>query len=148
MELMVVVMIIALLMAVAIPTLLGSISRSYDRAAQSDLRKSLVVVMAIASDQGGWFRTSPTCAADPIGGADMTAAEPAVGYADGVDAEPADNQVGVQVLGGACSEIRLIRKSKSDSFFGLSARRAGPVGYCEGTLAQVSSAAPCSAPGW
>lgn len=141
-------MIIALLMAVALPTLLGSIDRTNDRGAQSDLRRSLVVALAIASDQGGWFRTGPLCASSAIDAADMAAGEPAVGYVDGVDADPTDNQVGVAALGPTCAEFRMIRRSKSDRFFGLSANRDGRVGYCKGELSAVVSSSPCVAESW
>lgn len=50
-ELVVVVLVIGILIAVAIPTYLGARNRSYNRAAQSDLRSALVAAKAIYSNQ-------------------------------------------------------------------------------------------------
>jgi type IV pilus assembly protein PilA len=49
-ELMVVVLIIAILIAIAIPTFLGLRSRAQDRAAQSDLRNGLTAAKAFYTD--------------------------------------------------------------------------------------------------
>lgn len=49
-ELMVVVLVIGLLIAIALPTYLGARNRSYNRAAQSDLRSALVAAKAIYSN--------------------------------------------------------------------------------------------------
>lgn len=49
-ELMVVVLIIAILLAIAIPTFLGLRTRAQDRAAQSDLRNGLVAAKAFYTD--------------------------------------------------------------------------------------------------
>src|SRR6476660_2580239 len=48
---MVVVLIIAILIAIAIPTFLGARSRAQDRAAQSDLRNGLTAEKTIYTDQ-------------------------------------------------------------------------------------------------
>jgi type IV pilus assembly protein PilA len=49
-ELMVVVLIIAILIAIAIPTFLGLRTRAQDRAAQADLRNALTAAKAIYTD--------------------------------------------------------------------------------------------------
>ena len=49
-ELMVVVLIIAILIAIAIPTFLGARERSQDRAAQSDLRNALTAEKTVYTD--------------------------------------------------------------------------------------------------
>ena len=49
-ELMVVVLIIAILIAIAIPTFLGMRRRAQDRAAQSDLRNALTAAKAFYTD--------------------------------------------------------------------------------------------------
>jgi type IV pilus assembly protein PilA len=49
-ELMVVVLIIAILIAIAIPTFLGLRSRAQDRAAQSDLRNAMTAAKAFYTD--------------------------------------------------------------------------------------------------
>jgi type IV pilus assembly protein PilA len=68
-ELMVVILIIAILIAIAIPTFLGARSTAQDRAAQSDLRNGLTAVKTAyvdsqnyASDQasGAWNSVEPS----------------------------------------------------------------------------------------
>lgn len=49
-ELMVVVLIIAILLAIAIPTFLGAQNRAHDRAAQSNARNAHVVELIVYSD--------------------------------------------------------------------------------------------------
>lgn len=56
-ELMIVVLVIGILIAVAIPTFLGSRNRANDRAAQSDLRSALVAAKASYANVGTY-----TCA--------------------------------------------------------------------------------------
>lgn len=50
-ELMVVILIIAVLIAIAIPTFLGARTRAQDRAAQSDLRNTLTAAKVFYSDE-------------------------------------------------------------------------------------------------
>lgn len=52
-ELMVAVMIIAVLLAVAIPSFLGAQRRASDRAAQSDLRNAVTAAKVVATGSGG-----------------------------------------------------------------------------------------------
>src|SRR5579871_6859291 len=68
-ELMVVILIIAILIAIAIPTFLGARGTAQDRAAQSDLRNGLTAVKTAyvnsqdyASDQasGAWNSVEPS----------------------------------------------------------------------------------------
>jgi type IV pilus assembly protein PilA len=54
-ELMVVVLIIAILLAIAIPTFLGAQNRARDRGAQSNLRNAITAAKTIATDQVGQF---------------------------------------------------------------------------------------------
>ena len=75
-ELMVVVMIIAVLIAIAIPSFLGFRSSAQDRSAQSDIRNTLLVEKAI------WLETGDYTAV----AADLTAFEPSLLFdATGVD---------------------------------------------------------------
>src|SRR5919106_1558240 len=68
-ELMVVVLIIAILIAIAIPTFLGLRRRAQDRAAQSDLRNALTAAKAFYTDDESY---SPASGAfDAVAGEDI-----------------------------------------------------------------------------
>lgn len=71
-ELMVVVLVIGILLAIAVPTFLGARSRANDSVARSSLRNALVTANVIASDSSGasalsWSAVSTTslAAAEP-----------------------------------------------------------------------------------
>ena len=53
-ELMVVVLVIAILLAIAVPTFLGARERSQDRAAQSNLRNALTAAKVLFVDSGDY----------------------------------------------------------------------------------------------
>ena len=59
-ELMVVVLIIGILIAIALPTFLGARSRAQNRAAQSDLRNSLVAAKSIYTDNSSFAGATTT----------------------------------------------------------------------------------------
>jgi type IV pilus assembly protein PilA len=58
-ELMVVVLIIGILIAIALPTFLGARTRAQNRAAQSDLRNALVSAKTIYTDNSSYLCASP-----------------------------------------------------------------------------------------
>jgi type IV pilus assembly protein PilA len=58
-ELMVVVLIIAILLAIAIPTFLGARARAQDRAAQSSLRNTLTAAKTIYTDNQSYTIVTP-----------------------------------------------------------------------------------------
>ncbi|MDQ1437100.1 MAG: type pilus assembly protein PilA [Acidimicrobiaceae bacterium] len=59
-ELMVVVLIIAILLAIAIPTFLGARQRAQDRAAQSDIRNALTAEKTFYTDNQVYTATTAT----------------------------------------------------------------------------------------
>ena len=71
-ELMVVVLIIAVLLAIAIPTFLGAQSKAKDRSAQSSARNSATAANTIYADGGSFTLVTP---------AEMLAVEPSLTYA-------------------------------------------------------------------
>jgi type IV pilus assembly protein PilA len=71
-ELMVVVLIIGILIAIALPTFLGARTRAQNKAAQSDLRNALVTAKTLYTD------TSSYTSAGVV--ANLTAVEPALQY--------------------------------------------------------------------
>ena len=72
-ELMVVVLIIGILMALALPTFLGTRQRAFDRATQADIRNAFAAERAYYTD-------TLTYTTDPV---QMTAIEAAITYVDG-----------------------------------------------------------------
>ena len=134
-ELMVVVLIIAILIAIAIPTFLGAQDRARDRSAQSDLRNSITAAKTVATDHDGYFLND---AEVELGPGDMPELEPAIVFTN----TAADIEDGKQVLitthtGG--DAVTFVRKSASNTYFGISVNRDGDVTYCSSTV----SAAAC-----
>jgi type IV pilus assembly protein PilA len=88
-ELMVVVLIIAILLAIAIPTFLGARSKAQDRAAQSNLRNTLTAEKTFYTDSQAYSALS----------SELTLIEPAIKYIPQVSAPTAvgltTGQVGV-----------------------------------------------------
>jgi type IV pilus assembly protein PilA len=58
-ELMVVVLIIGILIAIALPTFLGARTRAQNKAAQSDLRNTLVAAKTIYTDNSSYVNAVP-----------------------------------------------------------------------------------------
>lgn len=83
-ELMVVILIIAILMAIAIPTFLSARGSANDRAAQSNLRNALTAEKSI------YVNNSQSYTADP---AVLTVSEPAIHWVSNVAPTPTGNQV-------------------------------------------------------
>ena len=73
-ELMVVVLIIGILIAIALPTFLGARTRAQNRAAQSDLRNALVAAKTIYTDNSTYAGAIAGVVGPPATG--MTAAAP------------------------------------------------------------------------
>lgn len=82
-ELMVVVLIIAILLAIAIPTFLGARTRANDRAAQSNIRNAMTAEKTLYTDNQVYSATPAT----------LTAIEPNLTYVNAVPATFAANTV-------------------------------------------------------
>ena len=142
-ELMVVVLIIAILIAIAIPTFLGAQNRARDRGAQSDLRNALTASKTIATDSAGLFQVGVV----NISKTDMAAAEPSLTYDDVVD-NASTSVVGFNVEGTGAS-ITLVKKSASGTFFCISATKDGKVTYGKDALVtNIDTNAKCNGAAW
>jgi type IV pilus assembly protein PilA len=102
-ELMVVVLIIAILIAIAIPTFLGLRERAQDRAAQSDLRNGLTAAKAFYTDDESYVGFNV---------AEGTDIEPSLTWVLGAGAA---GQVGI--TGATASEVVLTTESESTEEF-------------------------------
>jgi type IV pilus assembly protein PilA len=80
-ELMVVVLIIAILIAIAIPTFLGARQKAQDRAAQSNLRNALTAAKSVYTDKQTYV----------LSNAELQAVEPSLTFQTGASANP--NQI-------------------------------------------------------
>jgi len=139
-ELMVVVLIIAILIAIAIPTFLGAQNRARDRGAQSDLRNAVTAAKTISTDDSGQM-TNVTVTS-------LTAAEGALTFGTAGD----QDTIGVVKSTDAADAVLLYKQSASGTWFGIEADSTGAVGYCKGTgdtaPAEVTTSEGCNDAGW
>ena len=123
-ELMVVVLIIAILLAIAIPTFLGARTKAQDRAAESNLRNALTAEKTFYVD-------NQTFTATP---ASLSAIEPAILYVAGFPG--AAGAVGVTTVTNSTADdtVQLVAKSASGACFYLQdVQVTNPVGAAAGT---------------
>ena len=109
-ELMVVVMIIAVLLAIAIPTFLGSKNKAEDRSAQSSLRNALTAAKTIYTDSSDYTKADTTT---------LAAGEPALSFV---------------VAGTASGDAKTISVSTTTSaFYGAAKSKGGTCYYIKDT---------------
>ena len=131
-ELMVVVLIIAILIAIAIPTFLGLRQRAQDRAAQSDLRNGLTGAKAFYTDNETFTGF------DPAAG---EAIEPSLTWA----ASGSTTEVGVIAAATGGDDVVLTKQSESDSWFcAYESSGTGAVHGPADTQALANTVALCS----
>jgi type IV pilus assembly protein PilA len=128
-ELLVVVLVIAILMAIAIPSFLGARSRALDRAAQVNVRHALTAEHIVFTDNQQYSAASAT----------MTASEPRLIY---VSAVPAKDSPEVYVGTDATSET-VVLGARSGSGKCFWARQASPAN--SGAL-RWNQSTDCSSP--
>jgi type IV pilus assembly protein PilA len=134
-ELMVVVLIIAILIAIALPTFLGLRQRAQDRAAQSNLRNGMAAAKAFYTDNETYTGFDNT---------DGQAIEPSLGWVGNV--APTTGQVAVRV--GANGEVLLASLSASGTHFCI-ADDDGVTKYDSGAAAgDVDTIAECVGTSW
>jgi len=129
-ELMVVVLIIAILIAIAIPTFLGARERAQDRGAQSDLRNALVAAKTFYTDNETYTGVL----------ADLPNIEPSLSYG------AAGSKTVVGVSGTSDTEVVLTKQSKSDTWFAICEDLTSGTTYGEG--ASEAAAAACGLSEW
>ena len=135
-ELMIVILIIGIMIAIALPTYLGARQRAADRATQTDMRTGLAAALAYYSDNGDWTGFTPAQAASE---------EPRLPWV-GAGA-PARGEVSIQVALG--QELLLVGLSSSHRYFCL-AQVAGSPQTARGqgaTFASVDEITECTN-GW
>ena len=128
-ELMVVVMIIAVLIAIAIPSFLGFRKSAQDRSAQSDIRNVLLSEKAYWLDAGNYTETA----------ADITAFEPNADVVGG----PAAG-VALQLNATSSDTVCLTRTADSGNTFAIWESATGGTWY---GATDLSGVCPDAAPG-
>src|SRR5262245_13283963 len=135
-ELMVVVLIIGILIAIALPTFVGARKRAADRAAQSELRTGLAAGLTYYAEYADWTLF------------DDVEAEKAESSLDWIDGgAPAAGQISIQVHTG--QDLLLVRESMSGEFFCVAQIATNPATLRGGgaTFADVDTVAECNS-GW
>jgi len=126
-ELMVVVLIIGILIAIALPTFLGARNRAQDRAAQSSLRNALVAAKTIYTD-GSDYQDADAAA--------LVAVEPSLTFDDAADST-GPRMVSVDSTGPTNWAAAAL--SESDTCFYIKDAANGP-----GTTFGSGAAADCT----
>ena len=135
-ELMVVVLIIGVLIAIALPTFLGARKRAADRGAQSDLRTGLAAGLTYYAEYADWTQFDDV---------EAETAESSLEWIDG--GAPGPGEVSIQVHAG--QNLLLVRESLSGAFFCVAQIPSNPATLRGGgaTFADVDTIAECSN-GW
>jgi len=136
-ELMVVVLIIGILIAIALPTFLGARTRSQDRAAQSELRTGLAAALTYFAEAGDWD------------GFDATEAEVAEPVLDWIDTGLAPVGREMSIVLHAGWDLLLVRRAGTGTYFCVAQTQLSPATLRGGgaTFADVDTIAECSN-GW
>jgi len=152
-ELMVVVLIIGILIAVALPTYLGARERAQDRSAQSDLRAAVATAKVLYTDDA-------SCAG--ITAATIGSQEPAIRFVTGATASAAANNHAVSFRVWDPTEIDVARLSESGRcYYARAIETQGGavtdvpgtyygfrVGVCTGNAIASMATTPGNFPGW
>jgi type IV pilus assembly protein PilA len=137
-ELMVVVLIIAILIAIAIPTFLGARERAQNRQAQSNLRNAFAAEKVVYTDNQAYTESAT----------ELTAVEPSLEYvADGAipsTATPKQIYVDVDVNG----VVTLGSRSKSGTCFYMKDSAAAPTTFGEDSDCPAPSGASVALAEW
>jgi type IV pilus assembly protein PilA len=134
-ELMVVVLIIAILIAIAIPNFLGARKKAQNTAAKSDLRNALTASREFFAEKETYVGLTA---------AELEANEPSLDYVAVASAD--ETHVGFGDL--SATGVVLVRKSKAGDFYGI-ADTANGTTYCKNAaLTAVDTVAECNATSW
>jgi prepilin-type N-terminal cleavage/methylation domain-containing protein len=123
-ELLIVIIIIAMLAAIAIPTYLGQRAEAQDAAAYRLVRDGLTVVQSALVETGGYLALTPDMLHDieqtftwVESGEDIVTITPAPGISSAVDANARDRQITFYLESDNC--IDLASRSESGNWFGI-----------------------------
>jgi type IV pilus assembly protein PilA len=112
-ELMVVVLIIGVLIAIALPTFLGARKRAQDRAMQTNMRSGLAAALAYYTEKQDW---------DGFDAVQAKTEEPRIDWVD--PGPPANGETAIVVHAG--QQLLLVGLSRSGEFFCLAQIASNP----------------------
>jgi type IV pilus assembly protein PilA len=112
-ELMIVVLIVGILLAIAVPTFLGARARAQDRAAQSDLRTGYAAALTYQATRDTFTGFDAGCAPAPNSCTQGEAAEPALAWRG--FGEVAAGQITIENALGP--DLLLTTQSQSGTYF-------------------------------
>ena len=135
-ELMVVVLIIGVLIAVALPVFMGARERAEDRAAQSNLRTSLAAALTHFAQAGDW---------DAFDAATGESLEPTLDWVDGASPTPGE----ISIVEHAGQDLLLVGASQTGTFFCLAQVSVSPATLrgAAASFAVLTTATDCTG-GW
>ena len=142
-ELMVVVLIIGILIAIALPTFLGARERAQNRAAQSSLRNALVAAKTSYTDNSDFSGATTT---------GLNAIEPALNFQAGASTDPNTVSFSVYDVNGTDDGFAAAAMSESNTCYWINEVATDPgagtfygddggAGNCAGTDAQAAAGA-------
>lgn len=137
-ELMVVVLIIAILIAIAIPTFLGARTKANDRAVQSNLRNAHSNAKTVFTDSEDYGTSATLVTA-------LTAAEPALTFQVAVSTDPKQVSVNVPAIVApavTATTVYMAGLSKSGDCFAV--RSEDGTGGTGTTFAKVPAGSACT----
>jgi type IV pilus assembly protein PilA len=136
-ELMVVVLIIGILIAIALPTYIGARTRAQNRAAQTDLRSGYVAAST-------YYASNNTYTGFDVAAAQL--AEPGLAWVAG-GAAPAVKQISIEVAAG--NTVLLITRASSGTFWCIAQLPGSPLNTKGGdpSWTNVNTTAACNQ-GW
>jgi type IV pilus assembly protein PilA len=141
-ELMVVVLIIAILLAIAIPTFLGARTRAQNRAAQSDLRNALTASKTLFSDSESYSTMTE---------AQLEGVEPSIDFAADAAGVASASQTVVDWAAAAATQLLVVKQSKSGTWYCISdtASAGGGTKYGSGAaVTDVDTMGECTGASW
>ena len=142
-ELMVVVLIIGILIAIALPTFLGAKNKASDKAAQSSIRNAFTNAKAIFTDKDAY----PLDTATPNLQTSLTSSEPSLTFEVTGTASTGPNDISVHVTDA--NNVYLTGLSNSGTCFYLHDDENAGTQYGSGTSCTATAAAAnASWPGW
>jgi type IV pilus assembly protein PilA len=137
-ELMVVVLIIGILIAIALPTFLGARTRAQNRAAQSDLRTALVAAKTIYTDSGSYAcATAANGTAAPCVGIGLPAVEAQLTFTTAASSVTAPS---MSVMAAPSATLwAAARMSASGTCYGLRETSANGTYYITGSATVLTT---------